>query len=148
LSSGQTARITNWRDTGKTLTITVDSINTGGNPGYADITITYEGTPVATPNPTRFPTRNPTRQPTNIPTKTPTNRPVTPSTPNPTEDKGAGGDVPGDKQTPNPTPNPTSVSVNRLCNIALMFLCLTSQSHSHFTLLFDSRQLLLLKQQH
>ena len=123
MSSGQTARITNWRDTGKTLTITVDSINTGGNPGYADITITYEGTPVATPNPTRFPTR----KPTNIPTKTPTNRPVTPSTPNPTEDVGAGGDVPGDdvpgdEQTPNPTPNPTSVSVNRFFVSACVIL--------------------------
>ena len=122
LSSGQTARITNWRDTGKTLTITVDSINTGGNPGYADITITYEGTPVATPNPTRFPTRNPTRQPTNIPTKNPTNRPVTPSTPNPTEDDVPGDDVPGDDQTPNPTPNPTSVSVNRFFVLACVIL--------------------------
>lgn len=66
LQSGKDATITDWRNTGKSLVIQVDSINLNAVPAYADVTITFwpEGKPAPTRQPTRQPSRNPTRQPT------------------------------------------------------------------------------------
>lgn len=66
LQSGKDATITDWRNTGKSLVIQVDSINLNAVPAYADVTITFwpEGKPAPTRLPTRQPSRNPTRQPT------------------------------------------------------------------------------------
>lgn len=45
LAAGKVARITNWRDTGNTLVIQANSINTSTNPPYADVSISFNQPP-------------------------------------------------------------------------------------------------------
>ena len=45
LVAGKRAKITSWRDTGKDLIIEVKDINTSASPGWAEVEITFEGTP-------------------------------------------------------------------------------------------------------
>ena len=70
---------------GKTVTVTVDSIDINSSPGTANITISADGTP--------FPTNAPTNPPTPAPVS-----PTTPPTPAPVS------------PTPPPTPAPTNVN--------------------------------------
>eukprot|EP00986_Skeletonema_menzelii_P007599 scaffold2987_cov103-Skeletonema_menzelii.AAC.2 len=94
LSQGQSYAISNFGGTGKTVTITVNSINTSTSPGTAVVTISNN----STPSPTNPPTPNPTPAPV-PPTLPPTPAPTSPPTPNPTP-----APVP---PNPPPTPAPT-----------------------------------------
>ena len=97
LSQGQSYAISNFGGTGKTVTITVDSIDITSVPGTAVITID-DGTINSTPSPTNPPTPNPTPAPV-PPTQPPTPVPTSPPTNNPTQ-----APVP---PTAPPTPAPT-----------------------------------------
>ena len=52
LVNGQKARISNWRNTGSALRITVHEININSSPGFADIEFTFEGVSQPTMAPT------------------------------------------------------------------------------------------------
>ncbi len=88
LSQGQSYPILDFGGTGKTVTITVDSIDITTSPGTAVVSITNDSTPSPTnpptPNPTPapvLPTLPPTPVPTNPPTPPPTSAPVPPTPP-------------------------------------------------------------------
>ena len=80
VGAGNVAKLYNWRKTGHTLKIKVNSINTGAYPlGYADVSIEFGYQPPPTSPPTRaprtaMPTPRPTNRPTNRPSNTPTSR--------------------------------------------------------------------------
>jgi hypothetical protein len=107
LSQGQSHSLFNFGGTGKTVTVTVNSINIGTFPGTAVVTITDN----LTSPPTNHPTTPP---PTNAPTPPPTNAPTNPvptgaPTPNPTA-------VPTVPPTPQPTQVCSAIAVRNLCN--------------------------------
>ncbi|KAL7443021.1 hypothetical protein ACHAXM_008755, partial [Skeletonema potamos] len=60
LSQGQSHNLTNFGGTGKTVTITVNTINIATSPGTAVVTITDNFTPPPPPAPTQPPTQIPT----------------------------------------------------------------------------------------
>ncbi|EJK44205.1 hypothetical protein THAOC_37278 [Thalassiosira oceanica] len=108
VGAGNTAKLYNWRKTGHTLKIKVNSINTGAYPlGYADVSIEFGNPPPPTMPPTRAPsprpTNRPTKRPSNMPTKRPSNmptsRPTTASLLRPTN-------LPTLLPTSEPTPSP------------------------------------------
>ncbi|KAL3782417.1 hypothetical protein ACHAW5_010307 [Stephanodiscus triporus] len=95
LAQGQAYGVANWRGTGLTMTVFVDSIRLDASPGYAKVRVTldrnraggvttfsptYRPTPPPTPSPTPLPTPYPTPGPTMPPSLSPTTLPpVTPS---------------------------------------------------------------------
>jgi hypothetical protein len=116
LSEGQSHNLSIY---GKTVTVTVDSIDITTSPGLAVVTITDNTAPVnpPTPNPTAFPTNPiPTPNPTNAPTAFPTNPPPTPNptnlpTPNPTAFPTF--PPPTNPPTPAPTAPPTVPTITK-----------------------------------
>ncbi|KAL7430055.1 hypothetical protein ACHAXM_001993, partial [Skeletonema potamos] len=83
LLQGQSHNLYNFGGTGKTVTITVNTIDIATSPGTAVVTITDNMEP---PPPTPVPTNSPTNLPTNppptpVPTAPPSNAPTTPPPP-------------------------------------------------------------------
>ncbi len=80
LVQGENYQVSNWRGSGKTLTITAEHINITAAPGYALISICMGCTPhpssIPSKTPTKSPSKTPTKSPSSIPSKTPTKLPT------------------------------------------------------------------------
>lgn len=112
LYGGQSETISNWRESGKDLKVTVHEINDSADVETAvvEVILGYQPTASPTTSPTLVPTDPPTKPPTLSPTDHPTLKPTPPPTNYPTLNPTR---FPTKKPTPSPTNVPTSWPTRR-----------------------------------